>query len=141
MGHNTVSDGTFFPFVLLCQFWFWREMGFGCTYYYVLGVPYSCGVVSVFWFWREIVFGVTYVLSVQYSCAVVSVFCCGGKVSFVPIPYRHDRFSKISGTFFVKKMIFNKTYEKTRNVFLFLNSTLLHNPSLSPFFCLAGKLI
>ncbi len=23
-------------------------MGFGCTYYYVLGVPYSCGVVLVF---------------------------------------------------------------------------------------------
>ena len=38
----------FFPVVLLCQFWFWREVGFGCTYYYVLGVPYSCGVVLVF---------------------------------------------------------------------------------------------
>ncbi len=24
------------------------EIGFGCTYYYVLGVPYSCGVVLVF---------------------------------------------------------------------------------------------
>jgi hypothetical protein len=34
--------------VLLCQFWFWREIGFGCTYCYVLGVPYSCGVVLVF---------------------------------------------------------------------------------------------
>ena len=30
------------------SFWFWREMGFSCTYYYVLGVPYSCGVVLVF---------------------------------------------------------------------------------------------
>ncbi len=30
------------------SFWFWREIGFGCTYYYVLGVPYSCGVVLVF---------------------------------------------------------------------------------------------
>ncbi len=28
----------------------------------------------VFWFWREIVFGATYVLGVQYSCAVVSYF-------------------------------------------------------------------
>ncbi len=27
---------------------FWREIGFGCTYYYVLTVPYSCGVVLVF---------------------------------------------------------------------------------------------
>ncbi len=56
------------------SFWFWREIGFGCTYYYVLGVPYSCGVVLFFWFWQEIVFSVRYVLSVQYSCAVVSVF-------------------------------------------------------------------
>ena len=40
----------FFPVVLLCHvsFWFWREIEFGCTYYYVLGVPYSCGVVLVF---------------------------------------------------------------------------------------------
>ncbi len=42
------AGGTFFPVVLLCQFWFWREIGFGCTYYYLLGVPYSCGVVLVF---------------------------------------------------------------------------------------------
>ncbi len=40
------ARGTFFPVVLLCQFWFWREIGFGCTYYYVLGS--SCGVVLVF---------------------------------------------------------------------------------------------
>ena len=30
------------------SFWFWRKIGFGCTYYYVLVVPYSCGVVLVF---------------------------------------------------------------------------------------------
>ena len=39
------------PFFQLCccvSVWFWREIGFGCTYYYVLGVPYSCGVVLVF---------------------------------------------------------------------------------------------
>ncbi len=30
------------------SFWFRREIGFGCTYYYVLGVPNSCGVVLVF---------------------------------------------------------------------------------------------
>jgi hypothetical protein len=30
------------------SFWFWWEIGFGCTYYYVLGVPYKCGVVLVF---------------------------------------------------------------------------------------------
>ena len=27
------AGGTFFPVVLLCQFWFWGEIGFGCTYY------------------------------------------------------------------------------------------------------------
>ncbi len=30
------------------SFWFWREIGFGCTYYYVLGVPYSCVDVLFF---------------------------------------------------------------------------------------------
>ncbi len=70
-----------------------------------------------FWFWREIVFGVTYVL--YNSCVVVSVFCCGGKVNFVRIPYSHDRFSKISRTFVVKKWPHIKpTYEKTNSSLL-----------------------
>ena len=38
----------FFQLSCCVSFWFWREIGFGCTYYYVLGVPYSCGVVLVF---------------------------------------------------------------------------------------------
>ncbi len=45
------SRGLEEPFFQLCccvSFWFWREIEFGCTYYYVLGVPYSCGVVLVF---------------------------------------------------------------------------------------------
>jgi hypothetical protein len=36
------SRGLEEPFFQLCccvGFWFWREIGFGCTYYYVLGVP------------------------------------------------------------------------------------------------------
>ncbi len=44
------SGGLEEPFFQLCccvSFWFWREKGFGCTYYYVLRVPYSCGVVLV----------------------------------------------------------------------------------------------
>ncbi len=48
---NTLaSRGLEEPFFQLCccvSFWFWWEMAFGCTYYYVLGVPYSCGVVLV----------------------------------------------------------------------------------------------
>ncbi len=37
-------------FQLCCcvSFWFWWEIGFGCTYCYVLGVPYSCDAVLVF---------------------------------------------------------------------------------------------
>ena len=69
------SRGLEEPFFQLCccvSFWFWWEIGFGCTYYYVLGVPYSCGVVLVFLVLAGKVFGVTYVLSVLYSCAVVS---------------------------------------------------------------------
>ncbi len=31
------------------------------------------------------------------------IFCCGGKVNIVQIPYNHNRVSKISRTFFVKK--------------------------------------
>ncbi len=46
------SRGLEEPFFQLCccvSFWSWREIGFGCTYYCVLGVPYSsCGVVLVF---------------------------------------------------------------------------------------------
>ncbi len=42
------AGGTFFPVVLLCQFLFWWEIGFGFTHYYVLRVSYSCGVVLVF---------------------------------------------------------------------------------------------
>jgi hypothetical protein len=169
---NTLAlRGLVEPFFQLCccvRFLFWREIGLGFTYYYVLRVSYSCGVVVVFlvlagnrywcyihtkstiqlcgcvsffvvagklilyefscsiriffffWFWWEIVLGVTYVLSVQYNCAVVSVFCCGGKVNFVQIPYSHDRFSKISRLFFVKKLIPYKTYVREDQLFLAL---------------------
>ncbi len=75
---NTLaSRGLVEPFFQLCccvSFLFWREIGFGVTYYHVLRVSYSCGVVLVFWLWQEIVFGVTYILRVQYSFAVVSFF-------------------------------------------------------------------
>ena len=47
-------------------------------------------------------------------------FCCGGKVNFVRIPYSHDRFSKISRTFFVKKMISYETYVREDQLFLAL---------------------
>ncbi len=46
--------------------------------------------------------------------------CCGGKVNFVQIPYSHDRFSKISRTFFVKKMIPYETYVREDQLFLAL---------------------
>ncbi len=49
----------------------------------------------------------------------MSVFCCGGKVNFVRIPYSHDRFSKISRTFFVKKIPY-ETYVREDQLFLAL---------------------
>ncbi len=56
------------PFFQLCccvSFLFWREICFGCTYYYVLGVPYSCGVVLVILVLAGNSFWCSYVLSVQ----------------------------------------------------------------------------
>ncbi len=47
-------------------------------------------------------------------------FCCGGKVNFVRMPYSHDRFSKISRTFFVKRRIPYKTYVQEDQLFLAL---------------------
>ena len=84
---------------------------------YVLRVQYSCGVVLVFWFWREIVFGVMYILSVlQTVVRLCQFFYCGGKVNFVQKPYSHDHFSKILRTFFVKKLIPDKTYEREQKL-------------------------
>jgi hypothetical protein len=73
--NTPASRGLEEPFFQLCccvSFLFWQEIGFGCEYYYVLRVPYSCGVVLVFFGLVGNSFGGTYVLSVQYSCAVVS---------------------------------------------------------------------
>ncbi len=68
---------------------------------------------------REIVFGVTYILSVQNKVVpLCQFFCCGGKVNFVRIPYSHDRFSKISRTFFVKKWSHIKPMYEKANSFL-----------------------
>jgi hypothetical protein len=51
-GMNTLAlRGLVEPFFQLCccvSSLFWQEIGFGCTYYYVLRVSYSCGVVLVF---------------------------------------------------------------------------------------------
>ncbi len=84
--HYKWAGGTFFPVVLLCQFFVLAGNRF---WFYILLMYLEYHTVVVlclfFWFWWEIVFGVTYVLSVQYSCAVVSVFCCVGKINFVQI--------------------------------------------------------
>ncbi len=55
-------------------------------------------------------------------------FCCGGKVNFVQIHYSHDCFSKISWTFFVKKLIPCKTYVREDQLFLALyGSTIIQS--------------
>jgi hypothetical protein len=80
---NTLaSRGLVEPFFQLCccvGFLFWREIGFGFTYDYVLRVSYSCGVVLVFLVLAGNSFGVTYIIRVQYSCAVVIFFVVAGK--------------------------------------------------------------
>ena len=53
-------------------------------------------------------------------------FCCSGKVNFVQIPYSYDHFSKISRTFFAKKLIPYKTYIQEDQLFLALyGSTII----------------
>ncbi len=47
-------------------------------------------------------------------------FCCGGKVNFVQITFSHNRFSKISRTLFVKKLIPYTTYVREDHLFLAL---------------------
>ncbi len=55
-------------------------------------------------------------------------FGCGGKVNFVQIPYSDDRFSKISRTFFVKKLIRYKTNVREDQLFLALyGSTIIQS--------------
>ncbi len=55
-------------------------------------------------------------------------FCCGRKVNFVRIPYSRDRFSKISRTFFVKKLIPYTTYVWEDQLFLALyGSTIIQS--------------
>ncbi len=53
-------------------------------------------------------------------------FCCGVEVNFVRLPYSHDCFSKISRTFFVKKLIPYKTYvrEDQLSVALYGSTTI-----------------
>ncbi len=112
--------------MLLCQFLvlagnrFWLYI-----LYYVLGVPYSCGVVLVFWFWQEFLVLRMYLV---YNTVVrlCQFFCCGGKVNFVQIPYSHDRLSKILRTYFVKKLIPYKTYVREDQLYLALyGSTII----------------
>jgi hypothetical protein len=82
------SRGLVEPFFQLCccvSFLFWWEIGFGFTYYYILRVSYSCGVMLNFLVLAKIVFGVTYILRVQYSCALVSFLLLWWEVNFVKI--------------------------------------------------------
>jgi hypothetical protein len=104
--HFAWAGGTFFPVVLLCQFFFWREIGFGCTYYYVLRVLYSCGVVLVF-FGSDGKYFLALRTYLVYNTVVrlCHFFCCGGKVNFVGIFLLNPNFifvhRKISVTFMV----------------------------------------
>jgi hypothetical protein len=107
--HAHASRGLEEPFFQLCccvSFWFWREIGFGCTYYYVLGVPYSCGVVLVFLvlarnsFWCYLR---TY-FTIQLCGCVIFLVVVGKLILFEYLTVTIVS-QKISRTFFVNKMI------------------------------------
>ena len=66
-------------------------------------------------------YGAKEITALVYNTVVrlCQFFCCGGKVDFVRIPYSHDRFSKISRTFFLKNWFHIKpTYKKTNSFLL-----------------------
>ncbi len=98
------AGGTFFPVVLLCQFLVLAGNRF---WLYILLCTWStihlwCCVSFFGSGGKQFLVLLTYVV---YNTVVrlCHFCCCGGKVNFVQIPYSHDRFSKISRTFFVKK--------------------------------------
>ncbi len=92
-----LAGNRFWLYILLCA---WSTIQLWCC-------------VSFFGSGGKMVFGVTVLRTYLVYNTVVRLChfcCCGGKVNFVRIPYSQDRFSKISRTFFVKKMIPYKTY-------------------------------
>ncbi len=103
-----VAGGTFFQLCCCVSFWFWREIGFGCTYYYVLGVPYSCGVVLVFLssVWRCAII-ITTKKTKRYShlsggCAIIITtkkkrFSCLSGGCAIIITTGKKRYSRLSG--------------------------------------------
>ncbi len=66
--------------------------------------------------------------------------CCGGKINFVRIPYSHDRFSKISRTFFVKKLNRKKKFSSSVWRVLLLCQFLVLAGNRQ-FFCCGGKVL
>ncbi len=74
------SPGLREPFFQLCccvSFWFWQEIGFGCTYQYVLGVPYSCGIVLVI----LLLAGNSFWCYIRTQCTIQIVITTGKKSS------------------------------------------------------------
>ncbi len=81
------AGGTFFHFQLCCcvSFWFWREIGFGFTYYYVLRVPNSCGVVLFLCSGGKQFLVLPTYLDYNTVVRLCHFCCCCGKVNFVQI--------------------------------------------------------
>ena len=81
-----------------------------------------CCVVSVFGSGGKKILIYIHMYYLEYNTVVrlCLFFCCGGKINFVQIPYSHDRFSKISRTFFLIKMIPFNTYVREDKLFLAL---------------------
>ncbi len=124
-GMNTLAAGGLEePFFQLCccvSFLFWWEIEFGFTYYLCTQstIQLWC-CVSFFGTSRKQFLVLRAYLVYNTVVRLCQFFCCGGKVNFVRIPYSHDRLSKISRTFFVKKMIPYKIYVQENQLFLAL---------------------
>jgi hypothetical protein len=89
-----------------------------------------CTVVSFFGSGRKWFLVLRTYLVYNTVVRLCQFFCCGGKVNFVQIPYSHDGFSKISRTFFVKKLIPYKTYVREDQLFLALYGSTITQSQL-----------
>jgi hypothetical protein len=121
------SRGLDEPFFQLCccvSFWFWREKGFGCTYYYVLGLPYSCGVVLFFFGKKVLVICLAGARSLLRPEKKVLVVCLVGARSLLRLE------KKVSSVLRVRDYYYFYHGSDLREIIRFLNVSNLNVTNL-----------
>ncbi len=115
------AGGTFFPVVLLCQFFVLAGNRFW-FYTLLMYLEYHTVVVlcQFFWFWQEIVFGVTYVLRYNTVVQLCQFFCCGQKANLVQIFLLNLNFllghrNKVSVTVYLFLALYGSTTIQSRS--------------------------